>query len=267
MERLGDGLQQLSFSVSFISHHDVHSLSEMKMVNAPEIRKREIQLIIKEVTLPKKATVLEVGCGDGIQALTLQRIASFFVASDITNELNCHIPFCKCSVESLPFKESTFHIVFSSHLLEHVNPNKALQEMKRVVKKNGEIICTVPTSLWKILQMILHYPKTIPLSILKHKKPSLQPEIHGNFQTNREELRNYEPNKWCSLIEHNGFEIRKVTKLLLYCSLGKVLRRKYNITIIPPSLHLEKITGWYSSIAIFAHKKGVAKREARTWTG
>ena len=47
---------------------------------------------------------------------------------------------CDVSKEKLPYKNNTFDKVFSSFLFEHLtNPNFALKEMVRVLKKGGEI--------------------------------------------------------------------------------------------------------------------------------
>jgi len=49
--------------------------------------------------------------------------------------------------ENIPYSDDFFDTVYSSHVLEHVGDiQKSLQEMKRVVKKDGVIIIGVPTS-------------------------------------------------------------------------------------------------------------------------
>jgi SAM-dependent methyltransferase len=49
------------------------------------------------------------------------------------------------SVERLPFPDEFFDLVVSQELLEHVrDPFRAMQEMRRVVKKGGVIYCQVP---------------------------------------------------------------------------------------------------------------------------
>jgi len=46
---------------------------------------------------------------------------------------------------SLPFKNETFDVVTAMEILEHLDePERLLQEMKRVTKTNGSIIITVP---------------------------------------------------------------------------------------------------------------------------
>jgi SAM-dependent methyltransferase len=47
--------------------------------------------------------------------------------------------------EKLPFADNTFDCILSTSVLEHVkNPFLCASEMKRVLKKDGEILCSVP---------------------------------------------------------------------------------------------------------------------------
>jgi len=49
------------------------------------------------------------------------------------------------SVERLPFPDEVFDLVVSQELLEHVrDPLRAMQEMRRVLKKGGTVYCQVP---------------------------------------------------------------------------------------------------------------------------
>ncbi len=49
------------------------------------------------------------------------------------------------SVEHLPFPDEIFDLVVSQELLEHVrDPFRAMQEMRRVLRKGGVIYCQVP---------------------------------------------------------------------------------------------------------------------------
>lgn len=49
--------------------------------------------------------------------------------------------------ENIPFEDKSFDVVFSSHVLEHVNDEqKSLMEMKRVLKDDGVVIIGMPTA-------------------------------------------------------------------------------------------------------------------------
>jgi len=48
-------------------------------------------------------------------------------------------------ITNIPFKNEVFDFILCSHVLEHVeNDKKALNEFCRILKKNGNLIITVP---------------------------------------------------------------------------------------------------------------------------
>ena len=50
-----------------------------------------------------------------------------------------------CSAESITIKDEIYDIVLMTELLEHLqNPEAALAEASRILKKNGRLICTIP---------------------------------------------------------------------------------------------------------------------------
>ncbi len=50
----------------------------------------------------------------------------------------------KENIESLSFADCSFEGIFCSHVLEHVDDQKALRELYRVLKPDGLLICMVP---------------------------------------------------------------------------------------------------------------------------
>jgi ubiquinone/menaquinone biosynthesis C-methylase UbiE len=122
----------------------------------------------KEVAnhIPKNSKFLDVGCGAGYSLMR----ASL--------DLNCEVEgidadpgahgvgrFLKELVkspeikqgfaENLPYENESFDVVYSSHVLEHVNNEaKSLTEMKRVLKKDGVLIIGMPTASMAILNYI-----------------------------------------------------------------------------------------------------------------
>lgn len=56
---------------------------------------------------------------------------------------------------NLPYDDNSFDVVFSSHVLEHVeNKEHFLKEIRRVAKKSGILIIGVPTSSMALINMI-----------------------------------------------------------------------------------------------------------------
>jgi SAM-dependent methyltransferase len=90
----------------------------------------------------KDKKVLEVGAGSGL----LQDIVDDYTALDIsaTARQFFHKPFVEASATNMPFPDDSFDALWSIWVLEHIpNPEKALLEMRRVVKPGGHIFLRV----------------------------------------------------------------------------------------------------------------------------
>ena len=86
----------------------------------------------------KDKKVLEVGAGSGL----LQDLADDYTGLDIspTAQRFFHKPFVIASATEMPFQANSFDALWSVWVLEHIpNPEKALLEMRRVVKPGGYI--------------------------------------------------------------------------------------------------------------------------------
>ena len=85
------------------------------------------------------AKALEIGSGSG----ALQDVVEDFTGLDIAASAARyhHKPFVHGSATDLPFEDSQFDIIWTVWTLEHVpNPERALQEMRRVVKPGGYLL-------------------------------------------------------------------------------------------------------------------------------
>jgi SAM-dependent methyltransferase len=90
----------------------------------------------------KNKKVLEVGAGSGL----LQDIVDDYTALEISRSARrfFHKPFVEASATKMPFPDNTFDALWSFRVLEHIpNPERALQEMRRVVKPGGYILLHV----------------------------------------------------------------------------------------------------------------------------
>lgn len=128
------------------------------------IRDEEWKWLRKEI--PEGATFLDVGCGAGY---AMQKASSDLNCdcSGIDPEPGAHgvgryvkemvadEKIIQGFAESIPFEDQKFDIVFSSHVLEHVNnEEKSLQEMGRVLKDDGTLIIGMPTATMAIISFI-----------------------------------------------------------------------------------------------------------------
>jgi ubiquinone/menaquinone biosynthesis C-methylase UbiE len=94
-----------------------------------------INSFVKDHGLADKK-VLEIGAGSGF----LQDIVSDYTALDIspTARRFFHKPFVEASATDMPFPDNSFDAIWTVWVLEHIpNPEKALLEMRRVVKPGG----------------------------------------------------------------------------------------------------------------------------------
>jgi SAM-dependent methyltransferase len=90
----------------------------------------------------KDKKVLEVGAGSGM----LQDVVEDYTALDIspTARQFFHKPFVEASATAMPFADNSFDGLWSIWVLEHIpNPEKALLEIRRVVKPGGFILLHV----------------------------------------------------------------------------------------------------------------------------
>ena len=94
--------------------------------------------------------ILNLGAGTGDEISVLREYGKIY-AIDINKDALKLIPKNLCFEKkvadacNLPYKSNFFDIVVSSEVLEHIKDDaKAVSEAKRVLKKNGYLIFTVP---------------------------------------------------------------------------------------------------------------------------
>lgn len=106
---------------------------------------------------------LEIGTGSGFFIPTLSYCVGECVASDIHSNMpkvhsflwkegiGCFL--VRCDATLLPFKSDTFDIVVAISVIEHLeDPNKVIEETKRVLKPTGSLIAAFPVEN-RILQL------------------------------------------------------------------------------------------------------------------
>jgi ubiquinone/menaquinone biosynthesis C-methylase UbiE len=141
-------------------------------------RKRKaakIQAVLDEVTEFSKANILDIGTGSGHIAYELAKSAKKVTSVDIVDERKEKkgYTFKLAKSETLPFKNETFDIVITNHVVEHT-PNQEihLSEILRVLKPDGFIYLATPNKYWLTdphykLPLISWMPRSLSRAYLK----------------------------------------------------------------------------------------------------
>ncbi len=99
---------------------------------------RAIESLVQKYNL-QGGRALELGAGSGL----LQDVVDNYVGIDISSNAKrfFHRPFVVASGTRLPFRDDSFDIAWSIWVLEHVNnPERALNEIRRVVRNGGYVL-------------------------------------------------------------------------------------------------------------------------------
>ncbi|MDD2665723.1 MAG: class I SAM-dependent methyltransferase [Methanocellales archaeon] len=121
----------------------------------------EKELIFELAEQKPGEIVLDVGCGTGNYSIELARMCLKVVGIDTSVNMlkiarekaekgELDITFVLGTAESLPFNDDQFDMILLVTTFEFLDPEKAIVEMKRVLKKDGRIILGVLNkwSLW-----------------------------------------------------------------------------------------------------------------------
>lgn len=111
---------------------------------------RKLEVFKELVGREKPKTILDIGCASGTMTNNIARIfpKSKITAVDVypaaisfAKKKYLYIHFLVADAHKLPFKDDSFDLVVCYETIEHVvNPKKVLQEIKRVLKKDGSAI-------------------------------------------------------------------------------------------------------------------------------
>ncbi len=108
-----------------------------------------------EIISKNNFSALDVSCGTGEGLLILRKKTNGKIAGvDLSEEMlkiakqkfsGKNIELKKASVDDIPYKDESFDVVLSTEAFHHYpNPENAVKEMIRVLKKGGELIITDP---------------------------------------------------------------------------------------------------------------------------
>ena len=113
----------------------------------------KIEMLLGLRPSSRKIRLLEIGCGSGGIAhyfATHPELQCEVIAVDVHDNRQVHTGYDYFSVQDtyLPFKDGSFDVVISNHVIEHVGETNAqlahLQEIHRVLNSSGSAYLAVP---------------------------------------------------------------------------------------------------------------------------
>ncbi|MBI4595731.1 MAG: class I SAM-dependent methyltransferase [Candidatus Tectomicrobia bacterium] len=134
---------------------DTHVFPSRLFPDTENVFEQMTKISLNMARSAKGARTLDLGCGLGQDLFSLlckgQRVfgldASMIMLKKASNWLSqkgTGVPLIEGIGEQLPFKNSTFQVVFCKGAIDHFyDPNGALQEMSRVIQPGGWIVLAV----------------------------------------------------------------------------------------------------------------------------
>lgn len=141
-------------------------------------RRKLITDHLKPLGLTHQAPILEIGTGTGSNLRLLKELGYTNVIGIDLNDKAIH--YCwekglgtveKGDVCDLPFGDNHFRLILATDILEHVDDNRALCELSRVLLPGGFIIITVPAFqvLWGLQDEVSHHKRRYRQSEIEYK--------------------------------------------------------------------------------------------------
>jgi len=219
--------------------------------------------------IPNGSKFLDIGCGKGhglslaarkgCQVVGVDPFPDNAGVSPELQDLGCEYRIVEGFCENLPFEDSSFDVVYSSHMLEHTSDyEKSISEMSRVLQPDGVLIMGVPTATMAFVRLlsilifsthrniieILRYPlKSAEWKRLHPLKHFILPSSHGNpSKSVFHDLNDYRINKWRQRLN------------LSFTTEQTILPALYNYPDFHQFFPLHK-NRWYSSSVFFIARK------------
>jgi len=137
-----------------------------------------VTIISQNLRNRNRRHVLDIGCGDGTLLANIsaeQKVAIDLDTTYVKRIKNANIMFVRADATRLPLKSDTFDLVSATEVLEHLeDPFACVEEIKRVVKKGGYFLASVPNDyLWIFGKIVLLRFSSIEWTLREHKHHDL----------------------------------------------------------------------------------------------
>lgn len=142
-------------------------------------RKASILINSSEIKGGSGMLQMEVGCGTGIFTEELAKTGCELIATDLSENMLSkakerlksypNISFGQASVYSLPFGNSSFDVVVLAEVLQHIEADRSLTEVNRVLSSGGRVAFILPNILnpwvWLVYSCIGVVLKEPPVTV------------------------------------------------------------------------------------------------------
>jgi 2-polyprenyl-3-methyl-5-hydroxy-6-metoxy-1,4-benzoquinol methylase len=199
----------------YTKHYKSKQIRQEKVLQAKYLLTK-----ISFLKFQKSENILDVGCGIGMLGNQIKRkfkVNVFGVDSNrqaISEAKKLGVNAKLADIEGrLPYEKAFFDKIFCVQVIEHiVNPDAMLQEIRRVLKKDGMLIITTPNlAVWfnRIIFLFGQQPfftevstrdKTLGLKFTRKFTDTIEPVGH---------LRVFTHSALKDILEFHGFEIEK----------------------------------------------------------
>jgi ubiquinone/menaquinone biosynthesis C-methylase UbiE len=164
--------------------------------------------ILKLLELDPSQAVCDIGCGDGCIASQAKRTTAKLKALDISHTRAKRakargIDAVCADAMSVPFKDSVFDRVICSEVVEHLgDPQPALREIHRILKRDGKVVLTVPLN--EALNSTLQDVPADELMALPYE------QIRVRYKVKNTHLKSFDEMSVQRLLTGSGFEVDKI---------------------------------------------------------
>ncbi len=222
------------------------------------LRKYELDYV--EKFFFKGAKILEIGGGTGIQAKELSLRGYILTSVDLqSSNYSSEIVFPIVFYDglNLPFADSSFDIIYSSNVLEHILELEILyKELDRVLKPQGYSIHLMPSGSWRFWSNITNYveyaqhcanltPKLFPknisldefkkivstfIQILRHSVNYAIPTRHGEKGNCIFEIWTFSRLSWLKHFKKNDFDVEIAQPMKLFYTGYMIFGKKLSMS-------------------------------------
>jgi SAM-dependent methyltransferase len=205
---------------------------DMPLAHFTTIRLAELNIVMLSVygKLFSGTDILEIGSGNGIQLREISKVAQSITGLELPDAnytRNREFNIVEYDGKHIPFPDSSFDLVFSSNVMEHIAHQQQINdEIRRVLRPRGHAIHVMPTRSWRVITSILHYPRlvktalaktpstpqathgiTVKRSLLAKVRNNLIPARHGELGGWFAEYRYFGVSQWASHYERMGWKV------------------------------------------------------------